>query len=243
MKEILDYFDTPEKISILISAISALIASVSTVAAIWANIMNRQQYRKSIEPQLSMELVNFNNVLYLQIKNTGKTVATGIRLTPQTLSNNGDNGNEINQGGLFATDFELYPEELVQTEVALCYDTICSRAFPQLTLLVSYKQFGAKKSVNYTRTITYAPAYNSKILADVNLDTRNIESSLRHISRASVRTANYLDGHQVAEFDELEILSGKSLENDLRAAFNKEPMKIFNREETIEKVVKNGVKK
>ena len=97
--------------------------------------------------------------------------------------------------------------------------------------------------MNYTRTITYAPAYNSKILADVNLDTHNIESSLRHISRASVRTANYLDGHQVAEFDELDILSGKSFENDLRAAFNKEPMKKFNREETIEKVVKNGVKK
>lgn len=243
MKEILDYFDTPEKISILISAIAALIAAISTAAAIWANIMNRKQHRKSIEPQLSMELVNFNNVLYLQIKNTGKTVATDIRIKPKTLKNNGDNDNEINLAGLFATDFELYPEELVQTEVALCYDTICSQAFPQLTLLVSYKQLGAKKSVNYTRTITYAPAYNSKILADVNLDTHNIESSLRHISRASVRTANYLDGHQVAEFDELDILSGKSFENDLRAAFNKEPMKTFNREETIEKVVKNGVKK
>lgn len=243
MKETLDYFDTPEKISILISAIAALIAAISTVAAIWANIMNRKQHRKSIEPQLSMELVNFNNVLYLQIKNTGKTVATDIRIKPKTLKNNGDNNNEINLAGLFATDFELYPEELVQTEVALCYDTICSQAFPQLTLLVSYKQLGAKKSVNYTRTITYAPAYNSKILADVNLDTHNIESSLRHISRASVRTANYLDGHQVAEFDELDILSGKSLENDLRAAFNKEPMKTFNREETIEKVLKNGVKK
>lgn len=243
MKEILDYFDTPEKISILISAIAALIAAISTAAAIWANIMNRKQHRKSIEPQLSMELVNFNNVLYLQIKNTGKTVATDIRIKPKTLKNNGDNDNEINLAGLFATDFELYPEELVQTEVALCYDTICSQAFPQLTLLVSYKQLGAKKSVNYTRTITYAPAYNSKILADVNLDTHNIKSSLRHISRASVRTANYLDGHQVAEFDELDILSGKSLENDLRAAFNKELMKTINREETIEKVVKNGVKK
>ena len=243
MKEILDYFDTPEKISVFISAIAALIAAISTVAAIWANIMNRKQYRKSIEPQLSMELVNFNNVLYLQIKNTGKTVATDICLTPKMLRNNGENGDEINQGGLFTTNFELYPEELVQTEVALCYDTICSQAFPQLTLLVSYKQSGAKKSVNYTRTITYAPAYNSKILADINLDTHNIESSLRHISRASVRTANYLDGHQVAEFDELNILSGKSLEKDLRSALNKDPIKISNREETIEKVLKNGVKK
>ena len=243
MKEVLDYFDTPDKISVLISAIAALIAAISTVAAIWANIMNRKQYRKSIEPQLSMELVNFNDVLYLQIKNTGKTVAADICLTPQTLINNGDNGNEINQGGLFITKFELYPEELVQTEVAFCYDTICSRAFPQLTLLVSYKQSGVKKAVNYKRTVTYAPAYNSKILADVNLDTHNIESSLRHISRASVRTANYLDGHQVAEFDELDFISGKSLENDLRAALNIEPAKIFNREETIEKVFKNGVEK
>lgn len=226
MKEILDYFDTPEKVSVLISAIAALIAAISTVAAIWSNIMNSKRYRKSMEPQLSMELVNFSNVLYLQIKNTGKTVATEICLTPQKLSNNGDNGDKVNQDGLFATNFELYPEELVQTEIAFCYDTVCSQAFPQLTLLVSYKQLGVKKPVKYTRTITYAPAYNSKILADVNLDTRNIESSLRHISRASVRTANYLDGHQVAEFDELDILSEKSLENDLRAALNKDSMKI-----------------
>lgn len=243
MKEILDYCDTLEKISVLISAIAALIAAISAIAAIWANIMNRKQYRKSIEPQLSMELVNFNNVLYLQIKNTGKTVATDIRITPKALNNNGDNYNEINLDGLFATDFELYPEELVQTEVALCYNTICSQAFPQLTLLVSYKQLGAKKPVNYTRTITYAPAYNSKILADVNFDTQNIETSLRHISRASVRTANYLDGNQIAEIDELDILSGKSLENDLRAALDREPVKIYSRTETIEKNVNKGVRK
>lgn len=243
MKEVLDFFDTPEKVSILISAIAALIAAISTVAAIWSNITNSKQYRKSMEPQLSMELVNFSNILYLQVKNTGKTVAKDICLKPQILSNNGDNDNEINQDGLFATNFELYPEELVQTKVAFCYDTVCSQAFPQLKLLVSYKQLGVKKTVKYTRTITYAPAYNSKILADVNLDTRNIESSLRHISRASVRTANYLDGHQVTEFDELDILSGKSLENDLRAALSEDSMKIFNREETIEKVVKNRAKK
>lgn len=243
MKEILDYFDTPEKVSALISAIAALIAAISTVAAIWSNIMNSKRYRKSMEPQLSMELVNFNRVLYLQIKNTGKTVAKDICLTPKLLSNNGDEGEEINQDGLFATNFELYPEELVQTEVALCYDTICSQAFPQLTLLVSYMQLGAKKPVNYKRTITYAPAYNSKILADVNFDTQNIETSLRHISRASVRTANYLDGHQIAEIDELDILSGKSLENDLRAALDRGPVKIYSRTETIEKNVNKGVRK
>lgn len=233
LTEFLNWFDTTEKVAILISAISAFIASISTISAIFANRMNHQQYCKSIEPQLSMDLVNFNNMLYLQIKNTGKTPAKDICIILQTLISNGDKKFEINKNGLFGINFELYPEEQVRTEVAYCYDTLDCKTFPQIALKVSYKQEGKKKAVSYKRTVTFAPAYNSKILADVNLDTHKIESSLRHISRASVRTANYLDGHQIAEFDELDILSGKSLENDLRKALEKNEEHIYSREETI----------
>ena len=84
----LEVFDTTDKIATLISAVSAFIASVSTVVAICANRMNHKQYCKSVEPLLSMELVNFNRVLYLQIKNTGRTVAKDIRIVSEKLINN-----------------------------------------------------------------------------------------------------------------------------------------------------------
>lgn len=233
-----EVFDTTDKIATLISAISAFIASVSTVVAICANRMNHKQYCKSVEPQLSMELVNFNHVLYLQIKNTGRTVAKDIRIISEKLINNGEEDTLPCQEGLFNMFFELYPDEVVQTEVGFYNSNVLKQFCPQLIIAVSYNHEGARKQVSYKRTVTFAPAYNNKILADVNVDTNKIESSLRHISRATVRTANYLDGHQIAEFDEIDILAGKSLGNDLNKAFGKDGEDILSREETIKQTIK-----
>ncbi len=239
---IIKLFDTTDKVSLLISSIATLIAAISTVVAIIANTKSNRQYKKSIEPQLSMHLVNFNNILYLQVKNTGKTVARNISLNPCCVTNNGDNDEQPREDGLFAMQFELYPDEVVQTEVCSTYDTIFTKAFPQLKLNVSYQADGVKKKVGYQRTVTFAPAYDNKIVADVNLDLRKMESSISSISRATVRAANYLDGCQVAAFDELNILAGKSLENDLRNALGKEEVPIKSREQTIDECVKGRAK-
>lgn len=239
---IIKLFDSTDKVSLLISSIATLIAAISTIVAIIANIRSNRQYKKSIEPQLSMHLVNFNNMLYLQVKNTGKTVARNISLIPCYLTNNGDNDEQPSEDGLFAMQFELYPDEVVQTEVCSTYDTILTKAFPQLKLNVSYLADGVKKKVVYQRTVTFAPAYDNKIVADVNLDLRKMESSISSISRSAVRTANYLDGRQVAAFDELNILAGKSLENDLRNALGKEEVPIKSREQTIDECVKGRAK-
>lgn len=239
---IIKLFDTTDKVSLLISSIATLIAAISTVVAIIANTKSNRQYKKSIEPQLSMHLVNFNDILYLQVKNTGKTVARNISLRPCCVTNNGDNDEQPSEDGLFAIQFELYPDEVVQTEVCSTYNTILTKAFPQLELNVSYQAEGIKKQVVYQRTVTFAPAYDNKIVADVNLDLRNMENSISSISRATVRAANYLDGCQVAAFDELNILAGKSLENDLRNALGKEEIPIKSREQTIDECVKGRVK-
>ena len=239
---IIKLFDTTDKVSLLISSIATLIAAISTIVAIIANIRSNRQYKKSIEPQLSMHLVNFNNMLYLQVKNTGKTVARNISLIPCCLTNNGDNDEQPSEDGLFAMQFELYPDEVVQTEVCSTNDTILTKAFPQLKLNVSYQDDGVKKKVVYQRTVTFAPAYDNKIVADVNLDLRKMESSISSISRAAVRTANYLAGRQVAAFDELNILAGKSLENDLRNALGKEEVPIKSCEQTIDECVKGRAK-
>ena len=239
---IIKLFDSTDKVSLLISSIATLIAAISTIVAIIANIRSNRQYKKSIEPQLSMHLVNFNNMLYLQVKNTGKTVARNISLIPCCLTNNGDNDEQPRKDGLFAMQFELYPDEVVQTEVCRTYNTILTKAFPQLELNVSYQAEGVRKQVVYQRTVTFAPAYDNKIVADVNLDLRNMESSISSISRSAVRTANYLDGCQVAPFDELNILANKSLENDLRSALGKEKTSIKSRGQTIDECVKGRAK-
>lgn len=229
-----DFFGSSDNLAILISAVSAFVATISTITALVANHRSQKHYKKSVEPQLSMKLVDFDSVLYLQIKNTGKTVARKISIAPKQIVNNGDCPSTPNTDGLFSMEFELYPSETVQSAVGFCYQTLCGElAFPQLTISVTYYMDGVSKPVSFERTVTYAPAYDSKITADINYNSSKIEGALKSISRASVRTANYLDGNQVAEFDELNILANKSLENDLRNALGKDEKPILSREDII----------
>lgn len=60
---IIKLFDTTDEVSLLISSIATLIAAISTIVAIIANTKSNRQYKKSIEPQLSMHLVKFNIAL------------------------------------------------------------------------------------------------------------------------------------------------------------------------------------
>ena len=232
---IINIFGSTNNLAVFISALSALIAALSTVIAFVSNRRSQKHYKESIKPQLSMKLVDYNDLLFLQVKNTGKTVAREIGITPLEINNNGDNDYVLNTNGLFSTKFELYPEEIVQSEVGISFQTTVKSAFPQLALLVEYSIAGVKKKVKYSRTVTFAPAYDTKVIADINVDKREIEQSLKSISRASVRTANYLDGCQVAEFDELSILAGKTLRNDLKNAMGKDEDPVMTREETLDK--------
>lgn len=236
-------FGSTNNIAVFISAMSALIAAISTVIAFVSNRKSQKHYKESIKPQLSMKLVDFNGLLYLQIKNTGKTVAREINIKPIEIKNNGDNDHNPNTGGLFSMKFELYPEETVQSEVGMCSQTIVTSAFPQLSLSVEYLIDGVRKKVEYNRTVTYAPAYDTKIIADINVDKREIEHSLKSISRASVRTANYLDGRQIAEFDELNIIAGQTLRNDLKNAIGKDEDPVMTREETLDEQLPKGANK
>lgn len=61
------------------------------------------------------------------------------------------------------------------------------------------------------------------------------------VARASVRIANYLDGRQIASFDELNILANKSLYNDIVTAIKtKEEIPVLKRQEAIHEAL--GIK-
>lgn len=221
-------------IAIYIAAISALISAITAIAAFSSNRQNRKQYKESIQPQLSMSLLQYGAYLYLKIKNTGKLPAKNIRITLNKIVNNGG-FDEFIPDALFSNEFELYPEEIVQGKVAMQGGDIAHQVFPQISITISYNSNG-KKLHSYSRTVTYQSAYSEKIVTDVCMDTSSIEDSLDSAMRAIVRMANYLDGRQVAPFDKLNILANQSLRNDLLAAAQKPEEPVKTREDTIAEV-------
>lgn len=226
-----------DSMAVVIAAISALIAAASAVAAFISNHQNKKQYLESIQPQLSMSLVEFNSWLYLRIKNTGRSAAKNVLISLKAIKDNGG-FDELIPDSLFKKNFELYPEETVQGKVALRGGNILHTSFPSVEIDVSYESDVYSRKYQYARTVTFLSAYTEKISADVNFDKGKIEDSLRCISRAAVRTANYLDGHQVGSLDELDILAGKSLENDLRKTLGQAKRPVMTRAKTIKKALK-----
>ena len=104
---------------------------------------------------------------------------------------------------------------------------------------ILYLRSDINKKREYDRTVIFDNGYSQKIIADVNIDNRQITSDVDCIARAVVRVANYLDGHQVAKFDELNILAGRSLQNDLASAIGAaDRTPIVSREQTIRKGTK-----
>lgn len=218
-------------IAVYIAAISALIAAITAIAAISSNRQNRKQYEESIQPQLSMSLLQYGTYLYLKIKNTGKLPAKNIKITLDKIVDNGG-FDEFIPDALFNNEFELYPEEIVQGKVAMQGGDVAHQMFPQISITIFYSGDG-KKLYSYSRTVTYQSAYSEKIVTDVCMDTSSIEDSLDSAMRAIVRMANYLDGRQVAPFDKLSILANQSLRNDLLAAAQKPEEPTKTREDTI----------
>ena len=221
-----------QELSLMIAVISVFIAAITAVAAFMANHQNKKQYKESVQPQLSMSLVEFNSFLYLRVKNTGKLAARNIEIRVNGIRNNGSS-DKLFLDDLFNGEFDLYPEETVQGKVAIYGRNIAEAVFPQVEISVSYRADGWKKKTTYNRTVTYLSAYTEKIAADVNVDMQQAEDSLKSIARATVRTANYLDGCQVAPFDELNILAGRSLRTDLLDVLHKEPETVLTRSQTI----------
>lgn len=199
----------------------------------WQNQQIHKQHLESLAPALSMNLISLNGILYLTVENTGQSEAKEINISVENIDNNGEF--DLERDGLFSTTFELYPSETVQRRVALSGANIATNIFPQITVVVSYLWPQLNKREHYTRRVIYDNGYAQKMTAEINIDNRTMESDIDKIARAIVRVANYLDGCQVAKFDELNILAGKSLRNDIVEAFKtKEETPVLSRTETIE---------
>ena len=219
----------------VLSYIAGFEAFLGTVAlgflALWQNHTIQEQHIESQEPLLSMNLIEENSILYLVVENTGGVEAKDIKLNVLELCNNGER-NELWLDGLFKTVFELYPKEKVKGRIALSGANIATEIFPQIKLNVSYIRPDLNRKKEYERTVVYNG--KSSCITNTNTESKSIASDLDKIARANVRIANYLDGHQVAKFDELNILANRSLKNDLVEAIKtKQETPICDRKETI----------
>ena len=198
----------------IIALISAVIAFVSAATSIYYNSKNQKQYNKSIEPALSFKLFRHESLLYLQITNTGQSPAIDIRIEIKAIRNNG-NRNELKLDKLFGSDFDLYPTEVTQGMVAIWGENIAEHVFPSIDIYVEYVDKITQKETVLTRTIIFNPSFRETVYATVNMDLNKISSSIDTIAKANLRTANYLDGYQLSSIDELDILSGRSLHDDM----------------------------
>lgn len=223
-----------------IAGFEAFIGTVSLgFLALWQNHQIQEQHIESQEPILSMNLIDENSMLYLFVENTGGVEAIDIHIKVLNICNNGQN-NELFLDGLFDTVFELYPKEKVRGRIALSGANIVTEIFPQIKLKVSYIRPDLKRKKEYERTITYNSSLSQNTSVNTNTEYKKMASDVDKIARANVRIANYLDGYQVAKFDELNILANRSLKNDLVDVINtKQETPICDRTHTIDENLKN----
>lgn len=223
-----------------IAGFEAFIGTVSLgFLALWQNHQIQEQHIESQEPLLSMNLIIENFILYLCIENNGGVEAKDISIKVLNIYNNGQN-NELCLDGLFDTAFELYPKEKVKGRIAFSAANIATEIFPQIKLKVSYTRPDLKRKKEYERTVVYNNDFSQNTNANMHTENEKIASDVDKIARANVRIANYLDGHQVTKFDEINILANRSLKNDIVEAIKiKEKTPICDRTQTIDENLKD----
>lgn len=215
-----------EKISVVISAITLIIL-----------LINQYKLMKDNEPQLSFSLRSINNVLYLNVKNNGKTKAKSVRIIINKMYNNGENG--IQEDQIFQIPFELASQEEIQGMVGYIGETISNHVFPYIDIKVIYDKPHFIKRVKYESQVFYYASTEKRVFVDTGWDLNSIKEDLNNIHKSTLRLANYFDGNEVAPFDELSIVSENHFQKDLKNTIDGNISKINNREE----VIKNRIKK
>lgn len=197
-----------------VAGFEAFIGTVSLGAlSLWQNEQIHNEHIESLEPCLSMQLVSVKHEICLEIENTGAVEAKEILISIMEITENGENS-EINNGGEFGP-FELYPKEKLQRAIADSGENIVTRVSPKIKIHVSYLRPDIQRKKEYDRTVSYSEVNNKNTAQRISIDDLRITSDLNSMARAGIRIANYLDGHQLQPIDEINILTDRSLRNDL----------------------------
>lgn len=214
-----------------------LVGILTITITLIIDIINRVKSVKDNEPQLSFDLRNFNNRLFLIIKNTGHTKATNIKINIKKIWNNSNNS--LYEDFIFSVPFELNSNEQTQGMIALCGDSIYKHIFPYIDIEVSYCKQHFIKNVKYDRQVFFNPQQEDKSMKEICSQIISLNNNIDKLRNPILRLANYFDGHQIAPFDELNILAKNSFQSDLYDVLNNKKNKIVNREECIDNNIIN----
>lgn len=207
---------------ILISIIASTISAIALIITIIQNVKLQKQYIESKEPALSLNLRNSGPYLYLSAVNTGGSKAENVVLDPKDLGVATDEDFQLTPDKLFNNPFDLYPNEKVTGYLGYFNNQHLinekNQQVPKLTIQVQYNKFG-KKKVEYSRIVALDIGSEKLIKGEIRL-SQEITENLEKLMKAHLRIANYMDGFQLAPFDDINLLSGRSLHDDLNDVVN-----------------------
>lgn len=198
----------------MLNIASLFVAILALIVTVIANIISNYHYVESKAPQLTFGLSENENELYLSIKNTGESAAKDIKININSIENNGDNNKIYNH---FKEEFYLFPEEIVQGEIAFSGQNMITQIFPQIYVDVTYKAMNNKKTVKYSRNISFLKG-NKQTARDKSFV--DIADKLDSIMYSENRIANYVEGRNLYAFDRLNVMAYSSLKQDMMDAMS-----------------------
>ena len=236
MKDFIQYLIVnKEQISIILSIITTTIATITLCKSIWESRKEQKKLEEAKKPLICFSLKEIDSDLILYVSNKGGSPANGIKIDLISLENNNDS--ELETSELFKQVFDLYPGESVSDTIGYSGRNICTDCAAILSLRYSYSY--RNKNIKHERNVIQSRGFDYSIhTTNNNLRIRELEDQLKHISMASNRMANYFDGNSLASFDNLEIVSDRSLHDDLADIVNSKDNVVKTkrtREETIKK--------
>lgn len=214
-----------------IQIVASAITLLALIVTIIDNLKTHAEYRTLNAPSLSFSLQERGSELILSVTNTGQRRASAIQIGVTRIENNGDAPLYPEQIFNKEQTFDLDTSDTVSDRIAISGRNVGRSIFPKLFLSISYKD--GKQIVQYERSVIIDYLHSDTPISIKDMD--KICSSLKSTNRAAVRIANYLDGCQVGSFDELEILAGKCLYDDLvDARVNDNSKMVKDREKTVQ---------
>ena len=198
-----------------IALLSVILSAIAVGSSIYFSYKTRKQYRESLNPLLSFQLVDNCGLLFLTIKNTGQSEAIEIKIIFDEISNNGEE-TLFDIAKIFKSELTLYPNEKVTGYIAKAGANISTEIAPTVKVHVSYIKGNNKKKTQYSRSICYAGETDNPIEDRL----REIGSKLNEISASNNRMANYFSGNWLLTIDELNLQPQRNLYQDIKDGVN-----------------------
>ena len=91
-----------------------------------------------------------------------------------------------------------------------------------------------QKNVKYDRQVFFNPEKQDNSFTKISDEIKLLNKNIDKLRNPILRIANYLDGHQIAPFDEINLVVDKSIQTDLCDALEHKRNDVISREDTIQ---------